>query len=399
PQPIPTQVTGQLGGGLLRLDPGLFEVGGGEPLPHLVDRQALMNKFDFKNGKVTYNCKFLGTDAYSHVMTENWVVMTEFGTVADPDPCKNIFSWSFNDYFSRVFTIENTSNLPPINMNTASSLTNISEVIVQFLSSERFKPLCVHIGSFKFFVMTPVKINLLKFLCAWVIRETNYMDCFESNENMRVSEYKDYKFRTSAFNLFHHTSTAMRTKDSLLLTYSMYLEGVRIVYMEVVKKFAMVAPQPQVRRYIVPTEENWKNLITLPYSTATAVLCSDGTIWLEPEVLFSGPRQAFEFPQNNYRNFCGKDYTYAYGLGLNHIIPGRICKLNVKTKEAWVWQDADSYPPPGRCLRDLLTIAGNPRAAQRPGYLLILNTKDLRETAWAEVEVTFPVTFHSMYKP
>uniref|UniRef100_A0A3B3SDG3 Retinoid isomerohydrolase RPE65 c n=1 Tax=Paramormyrops kingsleyae TaxID=1676925 RepID=A0A3B3SDG3_9TELE len=94
PQPIPTQVTGQLGGGLLRLDPGLFEVGGGEPLPHLVDRQALMNKFDFKNGKVTYNCKFLGTDAYSHVMTENWVVMTEFGTVADPDPCKNIFSWS-----------------------------------------------------------------------------------------------------------------------------------------------------------------------------------------------------------------------------------------------------------------------------------------------------------------
>uniref|UniRef100_A0A3B3SDF7 Retinoid isomerohydrolase n=1 Tax=Paramormyrops kingsleyae TaxID=1676925 RepID=A0A3B3SDF7_9TELE len=364
PQPIPTQVTGQLGGGLLRLDPGLFEVGGGEPLPHLVDRQALMNKFDFKNGKVTYNCKFLGTDAYSHVMTENWVVMTEFGTVADPDPCKNIFSWSV------IFII-------------ASDPFQKAEVIVQFLSSERFKPLCVHIGSFKFFVMTPVKINLLKFLCAWVIRETNYMDCFESNENMRVSEYKDYKFRTSAFNLFHHTSTAMRTKDSL------------IVYMEVVKKFAMVAPQPQVRRYIVPTEENWKNLITLPYSTATAVLCSDGTIWLEPEVLFSGPRQAFEFPQNNYRNFCGKDYTYAYGLGLNHIIPGRICKLNVKTKEAWVWQDADSYPPPGH----LLTIAGNPRAAQRPGYLLILNTKDLRETAWAEVEVTFPVTFHSMYKP
>uniref|UniRef100_A0A3B3Q808 Reverse transcriptase domain-containing protein n=1 Tax=Paramormyrops kingsleyae TaxID=1676925 RepID=A0A3B3Q808_9TELE len=31
----------------------------------------------------------------------------------------------FNDYFSRVFTIENTSNLPPINTNTASSMTNI----------------------------------------------------------------------------------------------------------------------------------------------------------------------------------------------------------------------------------------------------------------------------------
>lgn len=34
--------------------------------------------------------------------------------------------------------------------------------------------------------------------------------------------------------------------------------------------------------------------------------------------------KAFEFPQNNYHNFCGKDYTYAYGLGLNHIIPDRM---------------------------------------------------------------------------
>lgn len=38
-------------------------------------------------------------------------------------------------------------------------------------------------------------------------------------------------------------------------------------------------------------EEQGKNLVSLPYTTATAVLHSDGTIWLEPEVLFSGPRQ------------------------------------------------------------------------------------------------------------
>uniref|UniRef100_A0A3B3SN42 Reverse transcriptase domain-containing protein n=1 Tax=Paramormyrops kingsleyae TaxID=1676925 RepID=A0A3B3SN42_9TELE len=30
-----------------------------------------------------------------------------------------------NDYFSRVFKVENTSNLPPISTNTASSMTNI----------------------------------------------------------------------------------------------------------------------------------------------------------------------------------------------------------------------------------------------------------------------------------
>lgn len=38
-------------------------------------------------------------------------------------------------------------------------------------------------------------------------------------------------------------------------------------------------------------EEQGKNLVSLPYTTATAVMHADGMIWLEPEVLFSGPRQ------------------------------------------------------------------------------------------------------------
>ena len=36
------------------------------------------------------------------------------------------------------------------------------------------------------FVETAVRINLLKFLTAWSIRGTNYMDCFEVNEDMGV---------------------------------------------------------------------------------------------------------------------------------------------------------------------------------------------------------------------
>lgn len=113
-------------------------------------------------------------------------------------------------------------------------------------------------------------------------------------------------------------------------------------------------------------EEQGKNLVSLPYTTATAVMHADGTIWLEPEVLFSGPRQggntiklvnmankvclnlsrnnvqyftpffpffvAFEFPQINYEKFAGKNYTYAYGLGLNHFIPDRVHHARLKGK-------------------------------------------------------------------
>lgn len=37
----------------------------------------------------------------------------------------------------------------------------------------------------------------------------------------------------------------------------------------------------------------------------------------------SNPK-AFEFPQINYKMNNGKNYTYAYALGLNHFIPDRV---------------------------------------------------------------------------
>lgn len=42
-----------LSGSLLRMGPGLFEVGD-QPFHHLFDGQALIHKFDLKDGRVTY---------------------------------------------------------------------------------------------------------------------------------------------------------------------------------------------------------------------------------------------------------------------------------------------------------------------------------------------------------
>lgn len=46
-----------------------------------------------------------------------------------------------------------------------------------------------------------------------------------------------------------------------------------------------------------------KNLITLANTTATATLHSDETIWLEPEVIFSGPRQGKINPRQKQKQF------------------------------------------------------------------------------------------------
>uniref|UniRef100_A0A8C2E2K2 Retinoid isomerohydrolase RPE65 n=1 Tax=Cyprinus carpio TaxID=7962 RepID=A0A8C2E2K2_CYPCA len=512
-EPIPAHVSGKipawLTGSLLRMGPGLFEIGD-EPFYHLFDGQALIHKFDLKDGHVTYYRRFIRTDAYVRAMTEKRIVITEFGTAAYPDPCKNIFSRFFTyfqgievtdnclvniypigedfyactetNYITKVDpdtletikkvdlcnylsvngvtahphtepdgTVYNIGNCFGKNMSLAYNIVKIpppqedksdpiekSKVLVQFPSSERYKPSYIHsfgmTENYFVFVETPVKINLLKFLTSWSIRGTNYMDCFESNDKMGTwfhlatknpGEYMDHKFRTSAFNLFHHINcyedqgfvvVDLCTWKGHDFVYNyLYLANVRQNWEEV-KKAALRAPQPEVRRYVLPLDIHrvrdimiGKNLVSLPYTTATAVMCSDGTVWLEPEVLFSGPRQAFEFPQINYKKYCGKNYTFAYGLGLNHFIPDRICKLNVKSKETWIWQEPDAYPseplfvqsPDAKDEDDgvLLSIVVKPGVTQRPAFLLILNATDLTEIARAEVDVMIPVTLHGLYKP
>ena len=42
-------------------------------------------------GRVTYQSRYLRSEAYHRNMAANRIVVSEFGTVAYPDPCKTIF--------------------------------------------------------------------------------------------------------------------------------------------------------------------------------------------------------------------------------------------------------------------------------------------------------------------
>ena len=42
-------------------------------------------------GGVTYQSRYLRSDAYRRNMAANRIVVSEFGTAAYPDPCKTIF--------------------------------------------------------------------------------------------------------------------------------------------------------------------------------------------------------------------------------------------------------------------------------------------------------------------
>lgn len=101
PEPIPTTVQGNIpswiNGSLLRNGPGKFEFGD-DKYTHWFDGMALMHRFHISEGKVTYCSRFLRSDSYVHNSEKNRIVASEFGTLAMPDPCKNIFARFFSRF-------------------------------------------------------------------------------------------------------------------------------------------------------------------------------------------------------------------------------------------------------------------------------------------------------------
>ncbi|XP_026177386.1 beta-carotene 15, 15-dioxygenase 2, like isoform X1 [Mastacembelus armatus] len=107
--PIPATIKGiipaWISGSFLRNGPGKFEFGQ-DRYTHWFDGMALMHRFHISEGSVTYSSRFLRSDSYVQNSEKNRIVVSEFGTVATPDPCKNIFA----RFFSRFQSPKATDN-------------------------------------------------------------------------------------------------------------------------------------------------------------------------------------------------------------------------------------------------------------------------------------------------
>ncbi|XP_042369279.1 beta-carotene oxygenase 1, like [Plectropomus leopardus] len=116
PEPVKAQVKGSLPswlqGTLLRNGPGLFSVGKCE-YNHWFDGMSLIHSFTFSNGEVAYRSKFLKSETYKRNIKADRIVVSEFGTMIYPDPCKNIFSRAFTHLSNIIpdFTDNNLINI------------------------------------------------------------------------------------------------------------------------------------------------------------------------------------------------------------------------------------------------------------------------------------------------
>ncbi|GFT71054.1 beta,beta-carotene 9',10'-oxygenase [Nephila pilipes] len=99
-----------LKGSLIRIGSGLLEVGP-DRYNHVFDGLAMMHKFAFQDGKVTYQNRFLRSDSYTSNMKANRIVTSEFATPGVPDPCKTIFQRFFS-----LFNLENMTDNDLVNV-------------------------------------------------------------------------------------------------------------------------------------------------------------------------------------------------------------------------------------------------------------------------------------------
>ncbi|XP_061897364.1 beta,beta-carotene 15,15'-dioxygenase isoform X1 [Entelurus aequoreus] len=116
PEQVRAQVTGGvpswLQGTLLRNGPGVFSVGESR-YNHWFDGMSLIHSFTFKDGEVFYRSKFLKSQTYKRNVQADRIVVSEFGTMVYPDPCKNIFSRALTHLCNIVpdFTDNNLINI------------------------------------------------------------------------------------------------------------------------------------------------------------------------------------------------------------------------------------------------------------------------------------------------
>ncbi|XP_023613664.1 beta,beta-carotene 9',10'-oxygenase isoform X3 [Myotis lucifugus] len=446
PQTISAQVQGHfpkwLNGSLLRIGPGKFEFGK-DKYNHWFDGMALLHQFRMEKGTVTYRSKFLQSDTYKANSAQNRIVISEFGTLALPDPCRNVF-----ERFMSKFELPgkqlllgpefagscyNIIRIPPEKGDLGDTIHG-AQVICSIASAQSFKPSYYHsfgmTKNYIIFIEQPLKMNLWKIVTS-KIRGKAFSDgiSWEPQYNTRFHVVNKHTgqllpgmYYSKPFVTFHQIN-AFEDQDCVVIdlccqdngrnleVYQLQNlrkagEGLDQVYNSVATSFP--------RRFVLPLRVSLnapegENLSPLSYSSASAVKQADGKIWcsyenLHPENLEQ--EGGVEFPQINYGQFCGKKYRFFYGCGFRHLIGDSLIKVDVVNKTLKVWREDDFYPSepvfvpvPGTSEEDggvILSVVITPNQ-NKSNFLLVLDAKNFEELGRAEVPVQMPYGFHGTF--
>ncbi|KAH6919862.1 hypothetical protein HPB50_029150 [Hyalomma asiaticum] len=140
-----------LRGRLLRNGPGRSSIGP-DRYNHVFDGPALLRQFTIDDGRVLYQNRFLRSEAYARNLRANRIVVSEFGTMAHPDPCATVFE-KLASYFSIDLTDNALVNVMPVGdevyaMTETPHMTRVDPASLDTLEKKNLRELvAVHIAT------------------------------------------------------------------------------------------------------------------------------------------------------------------------------------------------------------------------------------------------------------
>ncbi|KAF7688698.1 hypothetical protein HF521_013505 [Silurus meridionalis] len=459
--PIPTTIKGTLPtwihGNLLRNGPGKFEFGN-QHFNHWFDGMALMHCFHINDGQVTYWSRFLRSDAYKQNNEMNRIVMSEFGTLAFPDPCKNIFqrflshfemkptdnaNVNFVKYKGDYYVSTETNFMHKIDPDTLETKEKVDWSKFIAINGATAHPhvdpdgTVYNMGNsygmkgtlYNIIRVPPNKedpdetLHGAKVLCSISPAEKNkpsYYHSFAMSENYLMFIEQPIKL-----DLLKILTSRMRGKS---IDDCIYWDPKQETVFHVVNKHTGKVSSVKYHTKALTTfhqinafEENGFLIVDMCCSDdgqalkiyflqnlrksgeeLDEVFCMSEDLH-DKELLDYG---GFEFPHIHYDRCNTKPYRYFYGCGFGHLVGDSLIKMDLESKKLKAWHQPGLYPSepvfvpsPNAEEEDdgvILSVVLTPME-DKGTFLLVLDAKTFEEVGRAKVSVNIPSSFHGTF--
>nr|XP_045001378.1 beta,beta-carotene 9',10'-oxygenase isoform X5 [Jaculus jaculus] len=422
---------------------------------------ALLHQFRVEKGVVTYMSKFLQSDTYKANSVGNRIVISEFGTLALPDPCKNIFERFMSkfempamtdntnvnyvqykgDYYLStetnfmnkvdVETLEKTEKVDWskfIAVNGATAHPHYDPDGAAYNMGNTYGPR----GSCYNVIRVPPEkegpgetIHGAQVICSIVSTEKmrpsyyhsfgmtkNYIIFIEQALKMNLWKIATSKIRGKAFSEGMSWEPQCNTRFYVVdKRTGQLLPG--MYYSKPFVTFHQINAFEDQGCVVIDLccQDDGRSLAV--YQLQNLRKAGEGLdqIWCSYESLHHEDLEkegGIEFPQINYGQFSGKKYNFFYGCGFRHLVGDSLIKVDVVNKTLKVWREDGFYPSepifvpvPGAIEEDdgvILSVVITPNQNEN-NFLLVLDAKNFEELGRAEVPVRMPYGFHGTFVP
>ena len=433
-----------LAGALLRTGPAKFEVGS-RGYNHWFDGLAMLHRFAFADGQVTYTSRFLESRAYRSARDTGRMTYSEFAT----DPCRSLFKRiatmfsppSFGDNANVnivrsgdeflaltetplpvVFdprTLDTVGVAPPAPGNVTVAHPHWAPESRELISyAVRFGPRT----TYQVYARAP-QARQIRVIAELPVQLPAYMHSFAVTENYAVlAEFpfvtipvaiplsgrpfiENYQWKPGRgtrfrvidlatgqlrgtyqgepFFAFHHVNAYERAGE-IILDLCAYdnADIVAALYLDRLRAGQLQLPPTRLRRY--------------------RLSLGGGDVTREPL-----PETSLELPRIDYDRRNGRPYRYVYGAGGDGDFPYQVVKADVEDGTSSAWSEPGCYPgepvfipsPDGEREDAGVLLSVVLDSVAGTSFLLVLDATGLTEIARARVPHHIPFGFHGDFFP